>query len=460
MKICISEQSVKDFNAFFKAKAIELQNKNNYKSTAELYKALYNEALKASGDVKSIDNHDVVLQHLSVSPIALSNEVLPGLQDEIRSDALNAMAALKDVKKLESIINKTQDVITTPIEIVEEEVENIVVEADTENHDSNGAIHIHFETTQGSETTNAENDVDADKVTAHSAARTIIDKIKGGSKAYQILAMPYSKLEASVKEKLDFSTTSKPSAKGAANMVVFIIVDKAGKPVQFDGNGNITENGVVPVYSPLSPTRVSEEHYQYVNGKKDLSKPLHKKFAAIEASLLAQDFTFEEIHRIPTKANPETGLISDGYVDGKELFKSIREQGSMTLDFNAAISTFGYNEITKDKTQLSNISNINNLTLSTEVKPDGTFHVLTGGDLHESQATIIPNDISSNEEVVDMLVELLTNKELTEDGVKLNAGRIKELISNYTAVNSNSPLRYSSTGKVTIYNKNCYARTN
>ena len=454
MKICISEQSVKDFNAFFAEKAVELQSKNNYTSTGELYRALYNEALAMSGNTESMDNHDVVLQHLSISPIALSNKIIPGLQEEVRSDALDVMSALKNVNKLESLINKIQKVITTPIEVVEKEIKIVKTEAEVEDYDPNAAIHMSFETTQGSETTGTENNVDNDKVTAHAASRTILDKIKNGSKDYQFLAMPYSKLESRIKEKLDLSITSIPqNARNAGNQIVLIIVDKAGNPVQFDGNGNITDNGVVPVYSPLSHTKVSEAHYQYVNGKKDLTIPLHKKFAAIEASFLAEGFSLEEIHRIPNKNNRQTGLISEGYVEGKSLFASIREQGSMILNINPAISTFGYNSITKNKTALSNISNINNLTLSTSVKPDGTFHILTGGDLHDSQAAIIPNDISSNPELVDILVELLTNKNLTENGTKLNASRIKELISNYTAVNTNSPLRYSSTGKVTIYNK-------
>ena len=53
MKICISEASVKDFNAFFKAKALELHAQKKFKSADELFKALYNEALNLSGQSRS-----------------------------------------------------------------------------------------------------------------------------------------------------------------------------------------------------------------------------------------------------------------------------------------------------------------------------------------------------------------------------------------------------------------------
>jgi hypothetical protein len=458
MKICISEKSVKDFNAFFKAKALELQKKNNYSDVEDLYRALYNEALTLSGDTESMDNHDVVIQHLAIAPMALNNTI-PNLQDQIGSDALDSMGALSDPKKLESIVKKVQEIVSTPIDIVEEEIEEVVVEAETEDHDPNGAIHIHFATTQGAETTSNENDVDADKVTAHSSARTIIDKVKDGSKDYKLLAMPYSELESKVKGKLDFSITSKPTAKGAKRMVVFVVADKNGIPVQFDANGNITDTGTIPVFSPLSPSLVNDEHFQYVHRTKDLSKPLHKKFAAIEASLLEEGLTYEQIHKIPTKDSPEAGIIADGYLEGKELFKVIREQGSMLLDINPAISTFGYNEITKNKTQLSDVSNIDNLTLSSEKKNDGTFHVLTGGDLHESQAVVIPNDISSSPELVKTLVELLTNKNLVkENGSDFNAAELRSLVSNYIAVGQNSPIRISASGEVTIYKQKVNAQ--
>ena len=76
MKICISEQSLKDFNTFFKAKALELQKKNKYKKVEQLYLALYNEALTLSGDIENVENSEVVLQHLAFAPIVLNDTIL------------------------------------------------------------------------------------------------------------------------------------------------------------------------------------------------------------------------------------------------------------------------------------------------------------------------------------------------------------------------------------------------
>jgi len=450
MKICISEQSVKDFNAFFKSKALELQKNNNYNDAGDLYKALYNEALALSGDTESMDNHEVILQHLALAPMALNNTI-PTLQDQIGADMLESMSALNDPTKLESLVKKIQTSVSTPIDIVEEEIEEVITEAETEDYDPNEAVHIKFETTQGSETMSIENDVDTDKAPAYAAKRTVLDKVKNGSKDFQILAMPYSELESKVKGELDFSIASRPKNQTTAkNMIVFIIADKNGNPVQFDSNGAVTESGRIPVISTQSPSVVKDGYFNYTHGKKEkVSDTLKKKFAAFEASMLRDDFTQDEIYEI----------LMENAEDGRSLFKAIREQGSMLLEINPASSTFGYNETTKNKTQLSTLSNIDNLTLSTDEKNDGTFHVLTGGDLHESKAAIIPNDISSNPEVVKTLVELLTNKNLVnENGSKLNANEIRNLVSNYLAVNERSPIRVSANGEVTIYKKKVNAK--
>ena len=450
MKICISEQSVKDFNAFFKAQGVKLQKENNYNSAGELYRALYNEALSLSGDTESVDNHDVVIQHLAIAPIALNNTI-DNLQDEIASDAIDAMSAMSDVKKLEALVNKVQDTVTTPIEIVEEEIKEVITEAETEDYDPNEAVNVQFATTQGSETTSRQNDVDTDKAPAYAAKRTILNKVKDGSKDYKILAMPYEELANKVKGELDFSTTSKPTDKfGEKNMVVFVIVDKNGTPVQFDSNGTITDKGRIPIYSTLSPSTLSTGYFNYKNGKAEkVSEALKKKFAAMETSLLREGLTMDKIYESTMRRADKA----------KKLFAEVRKQKSMLLDINPAVSTFGFNEITKDKTQLSNLSNIDNLTLSTDKKNDGVFHVLTGGDLHESQAVVIPNDISSNPEVVKTLVELLTNTNLlNESGAKLNAAEKRSLVSNYLAVNENSPIRISANGEVTIYKEKVNAK--
>lgn len=445
MKICISEQSVKDFNAFFKAKALELQKKNKYNNLNELYRALYHEALSVSGNKDSLDNHDVVIQHLALAPLALNNAV-ESLQEDVSKAMVETMSALQDPKKLETLINKMQDVVNTPVEVVEEEVKDVVAEADVEDYDANKAVHVHMNTTQGSETVKGDNStVDTDKAPAHAAVRTVLDKVKNLNDDYQILAIPYNQLSEKVKGNLDFSISNKPTNSfGEKNTIVFIVVDKTGKPVNFDAQGNIVEQGSIPVLSPMSPSTTLDSLYQYFKGKKDLSQPLHQKFEAIEETMLAEGHTKDEIHE----------LIKMELTLSKDLFAKVRERKGLLLDINTGVSTFGYNAITKTKTPTSDIANIENLTLSTESNNDGSFEVLTGGDLHETVATLIPNDLSTDEGVVNTIIELLTNPNLkTEDGIPLNAESIRGLVSNYMAVNKRSPLRISASGTVTIYGK-------
>jgi hypothetical protein len=483
MKICISEGSVKDFNAFFKAKALELHGKNKFKNIDDLYKALYNEALNLSGDSNSISNHDVVIQHLAMAPLGLNN-VIPELQTELAESLAKALEAFSSPTKLESLINQLQEKVSTPLDVVEEEVEDYEdgTEDSAEEDYPEGAIHIHFDTTIGSETYDFENAVNQDKALAFQAKRTVLNAVMKGDKGFKLLAMTYDKAIAKYGDKLDLSISAKPKAGNESQMVVMIISDAQGNPVEFAKDGTVTEKGAIPLYSTPSPSVVNETAYDYfVRGNKTgkdnpkgTDPNMYAKFQALEQNAIRQ------AAKARTEYNPKMlenfYLGEESTVDGKktrsklawgpiykQLFVKIRQSDGYLLDISQATSTHGYNETTNVKTQLSDIQGIENYSIDRVDNKGNYEYRVSGSLLHDKFAPIIPNDIQGNSEAVETLVRLLTDKTLTFNGTKITPAQVREFVSNYIGITNDKPgkkgvtkghkISFDDKGQLYIYGK-------
>ena len=459
MKICITTKSVKDFNSFFKAKALELLKKNNYETVNDLYKALYNEALSASGDTESSHNHDIVLQHLVVAPLAL-NESLPKFQDEISLSVAEILTALSNTSKLEALVNKTLKLISTPVNLVEKEVEKIETnEADFEELTVEGAVHVEFSSILGTETINSESNViDPKKSSAFAAIRTVVAAIKAGKSDFKIMAMSYDKLlEQSFSNELDNSIASVPTTKGLKNTIAFVIVDRNGKVVRFSPDGNVSSTGTVPIISPLSPRLVGETAYDYfVRGNKTATK--ENQFLIAKFDALVKSVGIENAQAFILGTKNDAGKFEGGWVnETKALHKNIRESSYTTLEIDSdpRTTTYGYSETTSIKTPLSQIKGIENFGLTKSEKDGDPYVSITGSTLHNETAIVIPNDISSDLTTVDILIEILTNPSLkNENGTKLSPADKREILSSYFSVNtSTTVLRITDSGKVLIDGK-------
>lgn len=467
MKICISEASVKDFNAFFKAKALELHAQKKFKNADELFKALYNEALNLSGDPTSVDNHDLVIQHLAMAPMGLNNAI-PELQAEIAESLSNSIEAFNNPAKLQNLIENLQDAISTPIDIVEDEIDGPITPEDNvdEGRYSEGAIHVNLDTTIGSETLNFDNAVDQDKTTAFESKRTILKAVNQGSTEYKLKAMTYDKMLAQFdSSEVDLSTTVEPQQKNQKNTVVMIVVDQSGNPVRFTKDGSIAETGVIPVYSTESPTKIGESAYDYfIRGNFNPSDKFHKKFQALEENTRRNmkkrglEYNPQDVLELvlgeEVTANGKRKWVGGWVPENKKLFDTIRKSDSYLLDINPETSTFGYVEITNNKTQLSDIKGIENYTFYAEKSKTDTEYRVTGSELHEGYAPLIPNDLTTDQEAIETIVQLLTNKNLKINGVKPTPAQIRELVSNYIGVTPNSDLiSLDDKGKLKVYNK-------
>jgi hypothetical protein len=456
MKICITEASVKDFNAFFKAKARELQKKHKFTELNDLYKALYNEAMVMSGDTKSSNNHDVVIQHLVMAPLALVESV-QGLGVQLQGALSDSVAAFNNSVKLETIVTELQKVVSTPNDFSGDD-EGGNGSNDEVNHEDvvPGAIHIHFNTTIGAETMSFDNVVDEDKVLAFEAKRTILHAVNRGERKYKLKAMTHEQmLKDFNSEELDLSTASTPADNkfSSSNTIVMITVDESGKPVKFASDGTISEQGLIPVYSTESPTKVGEAAYDYFVGNKKNNKPEHKllfeKFEALERNEQRRTerakipYDRMEVQLIVmgepvVQPNGKTKYENGWVPNNKALFAKIRKNKTYLLDINPSQSNFGYSEVTNNKTQLSDVKGIENYTFNKVDTPDGYAYVITGSEMHEGQAHLIPNDIDSSPETVDLIVKLLTDKSLKVGNVAITPQQRRDLVRNYIGITADS----------------------
>jgi hypothetical protein len=452
MKICITEQSIKDFNAFFKSKALELQNKHNFSNLNDLVKALYNEALSLSGNTQSAENHDVIVQHLVMAPMALNNAFGNNhiLKSQVSESLSKTLSALTNPTVLEGLIMDMQDTIATTQDIVEEEIDENTYDSPKNYDDLNAsdAIHVEFVTTQGSETIDFDNAINKDKVPAFAAVRNVVRQVQKGSGEFKIMAMSYDKLSKNVPgAKFDFSVSQKPTSKaGQYSTVVFVITDKNGNPLQFDSSGNVVEKGTVPVYSPMSPTFVNTQFYYFNNPQKQDKTDKRKQLT--DSMRLKFETLFQNVGKEQTIENIQ------GYVEVvKPLFKNIREAEYTIMDIDASFSTLGYSETTEVTTQLSEIKNIESFTLSSKEIGGDQYPSLTGSTLENEHAIIIPNDISTDPELVETLIDIATNPNLTKNNVPLSAKDRRDLLSNYIGVGSNQRIHIQDDGTIRLYNK-------
>jgi hypothetical protein len=462
MKICISEQSLKDFNTFFKAKALELQNKNKYKKVEQLYLALYNEALTLSGDIENVENSEVVLQHLAFAPIVL-NDTIPEHQDQIAKDALESMAALSDLKKLDKLmVKKIKQFINVQSSDIESITEEELIEDDITNYDYlevDGAVHIKLfddiltMTTQGSETiVDTNNKVDPTKTVPFAATRTVLNGMLNNNEEYKLMGMSYNKLVKNTQGRpLDQSTTAIPNSINAGMTTVFVITDSAGNILEFDSKGNVTKDGVIPVYSTISPTTIGTEFWTYAYGTKNMQNPIHIKFATMEKNMGLENLIEKMLGPIDTETGKHVKGI--GWIDeSKSFIASIRNSEFTILKIDKSNSTFGYNKVGNTKTQLSDIQGISNFTFGKVRVGSEDMLALTGSTLHNQSAIIIPNDIDTNPELVETLVSIITDSTLiNEDGTKLTSKQKRDILANYIAVNKFSRLKILDNGSVRIH---------
>ena len=447
MKICITEKSVKDFNSFFRAKALELQKKNNYTTVKDLYKALYNEALSLSGDTQSTDNHDVIIQHLVLSPLALNNTI-PELQGQISKLLSQAMSAMVSPTKLESMVNDIQDVIAEPIDIVNEEIDPKKRKIDNyDDLESTDAIHIEFITTQASETIDFDNAIDKDKAPAFSAVRNVIRKLQSGSKDYKIMAMSHDKLSKNIPGvKFDMSVAQTPKVSNEKNVVVFVITDANGKPLQFDSSGNVVEKGTVPVFNPVSPKKIREQffHFQHQHEKPHSKEKLEDSYRLKFEAMFAN----KDLGSVATEE-----LVDAFYKAAQPLFAKVREAEYTIMDIEPTVSTLGYNQQSDTKTPLSEIKGIDGFSLATTEVDGDNYLSISGSTLEDTTAIVIPNDISTDPQLVETIVEILTNPNLEKNGAPLNSAERRSLLANYIAIDKHSRLKLEDDGTIRIYNK-------
>jgi hypothetical protein len=442
MKICINEKSIKDFNAFFKSKANELYKKNPKATLNEVYQYLYNNALPD----KTQENHDVVIQHMIFAPVAISETGFVNGNIALSTDVLSFLAIKNDNSKINDFINKFNDIVNTPIDTEEKET---VFPTEIEDEDVFKAVHIDILTNIDSETEGETNTLDRNKIQAFEYIRFILDELNKGEDIKLMLGT-LSVLRAELKKKglvLDESLLSK-TKQNDSSLRIFI-------PVDSDGNFIQDERGVVAAFQshPLS-TDILYGEGSYDKTAKQLNITSLETEALKKAHKTLTDVYIKDNGLTQEEASKRAFNEIVSEVEAfRALSQKLKDNVGIIIPINKSAISYGFLPATFKEVSLTEINNLEEFNIYIAEANSKKSLMLTGGSVKEKNIILKPDFISDHQNIVNNIVEILTNDKLTFEGRLLNEKSLKLLLSNYFQVNNTSPLKILNNTKINIYNK-------
>jgi len=460
MKICISNQSVEDFVKFFNAQA-EILNKNNKGLTREqVYKSIYNAALKASGDTNSQQNKEVVLQHLLFLPIALNGK-LNNSYPELSDDLAKTLKAMKNPSLVSSLIESYQKLLEnkTSFEEIEIPVEPKVVVYE----DVFYAKHLNVLTNQGGEYTGTNLVVNEDKVEAFSFIREMVRLVQDEATDLKIRALRFSQLKtlaSNNKFEIDTSLIKTEGAMMNDNVLVFVVIDAEGNVKVINGKTAPFKSHSVSKVSdlyegaykadPATFTFKKLEHIEAVKGITEQLQIANKSLSAKEAENQAKRIIHAEIEQL-IAIHKAVKDIADG--------KGGSRDSKVILDFNLNTTNFGYVLFNSGvATNLSDVFEIGKFDISPILVKDSKGELVargfavSGNGLRDTRVKLNPKFLDTDMELVENLIRIITDDSLTFEGEKLTVEDKIALVGKYVNLASDSYLKMDSKGKVTVLN--------
>lgn len=461
MNVCINEQSIKDFVKLFKSQA-KLINNKTIQSKEQLYKRLYNAALMKSGDANKQSNIDLVVQHMLFLPIAL-NGSFPGLN--IEADLAKTMTAMNSTKAVSDLIKDYQKLIVDTID-----VEENLIEYNDENivdFSKFNPVHVEVLTNQTPEFTGTEKKLDPNQTEAFAFIRAIIGNVKELTETpYKVLAIKLgaanallNKLGLEVDRSLIGGSVTSPQA------LVFLMTDANGKIIPYNTKTN--KNRKVVLFSSYTNTpELLFEGYDYkkpFNEQKGFADTTaNKKIRNVQEKLAkAIKFNNKEMESGEAMKMAFVQLANEFQIlnDINKKANQNKAEGFL-LDVNPTTSNFGYIDQNSGKeTKITDVKDYNQFDVTTkqELTENGKvkfeFFALTGHTLHDVPVSLYPTSLDTNPELINALVELLTNPNLAVNGAVQTDEQRMDLFKKYVNVDSKTPIKFKKDNSISVGSK-------
>jgi hypothetical protein len=244
MKICITPDSVKLFYAYFDTVAEKMKQEALDKASfSALLKEFYDEAIKdfANSELTEDELKELVLQHLTVLPKILEEKLVfssnKKLKDDVDYFKKQVIEGLKDLDslvgvltRLNSAIGKVSIIPTVPVEQEEDFRFDAVsfLFSKTENQDTKVSSALSFKDNVKDENNTLTTAVTVNVIKSENAA------------GLRFKAMLFKDLSG-------FKTLS-TEKNFLSDDLVMVLVNNKDEIVSFDSQGNVSEEGSVPVY--------------------------------------------------------------------------------------------------------------------------------------------------------------------------------------------------------------------
>jgi hypothetical protein len=421
MDICITPKSIKSFGAYFKNLLPDVIDENT--TYEDLIKDLFDQAIS---DFKSKETggYDtaIILQHLSIIPQLADSYIAntPGLsasgnlRSELGSNAKSIFDSIQSNQKqqlVDELVKLGSIVGLSEIEIVKL--------SEAERYDAVAEIWgrtLVQESIWDLESGYKENVKDPRKNRVVNTQRNILADNNINGYRFQFLRYDDILNNPALKDKLDDQTDYRlfPD-KMHPNMAVMVIVNEDGEMLSFDEQGNVAENGLIP----LIPVRNTKSAFQY---------QLEARANSLAGGQMTYDNALKEL---------EKELDAHLSIMNSALERSTKEP--VYFEMNMGRSSAGFIELSQQyAVPLANIDNKSelNIFLETERKANiPKVSIPLTNTSHPIQQTAL---VDMSQQDKDMLFELLFNPNLVDqNGEPLSSDIREQLLENYIQKNFN-----------------------
>jgi hypothetical protein len=423
MNICITTDTIKLFSSYFKKFIPEaLNNSNSYQ---EFMSSIFEQAVNDLAQKESAGNdRSIILQHLSIVPqLAIYHKTAnPGsvnitneFSQALETNAQDIYAATQSTNKddlVNQIISLAETVGISKINVVrltEEEHYNAFAEP--------WGRSLVQESLWDPVTGYKENITDPKKKRLVSAQRKVL--LSNNKDNYRLKLMPYDK--ALQLGNVDDATDYKdfPDAMNQFS-AVFVLVNEDNEVLQFDSDGNVVEEGKIPLIPIRTTLKAFEKQLQHkadkVSDQEGISRD--KAYAQVKAEL---DNHLESVQSAIIKSKTE-----DVYAE-----------------INITESSRGFIELNVEyPVKLSEIVNLDEVQVDAIRRGGGRVPELVIPLAEQAHYALHPLPLSEiPQKQKDILVELILNNNLEIKGEKIDKATRDLLIYNFIQANSTSASR-------------------